>query len=137
MTLFNRHAARARDLRDRYYVLTGCPLVAQDDMVVLVDVTVRLHVREATDDTKLTLGYDPTEQPALHAVFVLVLRLLAGSVPSDELLVGRTRLVEALEQGFSFAPIGAGLDAVVTTVEVRPYDQSAAGFHHEFRTADS
>ncbi len=137
MTLFNRRAAKDRDLRDRDYVLTGCPLVAQDDMVVLVDVTIRLHVREARDDTELALGYDPTEETALHAVFVLVLRLLAESVPSDELLVGRARLVEVLEQGFSFAPVGTGLDAVVTTVEVRPYDQSAATFHHEFRTADS
>jgi hypothetical protein len=137
MTLFNRRAARDRDLRDRYYVLTGCPLVAQDDMVVLVDVVIRLHVREARDDTELALGYDPTEETALHAVFVLVLRLLAESVPFDELLVGRARLVEALEQGFAYAPVGTGLDAVVTTVEVRPYDQSAASFHHEFRAADS
>ena len=53
---------RPVDLRDRDYVLAGCPLVAQDDQVVLVDVTVRLAVREATDDEDLVLGYNPAEE---------------------------------------------------------------------------
>ena len=49
MALFSRHSPEEADLRDRDYVLTGCPLVAQDDQVVLVDLTVRLAVREALD----------------------------------------------------------------------------------------
>lgn len=137
MGIFSRTAATARDLRDRDYVLTGCPLVAQDDVVVLVDVTVRLHVREAADDTDVVWGYDPTEESAVHAVVVLVLRLLAAEVASDELLVGRARVVETLEQAFAYAPIGAGLSASVTRAEVGPHDQSAARFHHEFRVIDS
>ena len=110
------------DLRDRDYVLTGCPLVAQDDQVVLVDVTMRLAVREATDSQDLVLGYNPADKTAMHAVCVMVLRLMAGGVPSGELLTGRARVAEALERGFSFAPVGAGLDARVLSVEVRPYD---------------
>ena len=90
MGLFSRHSS-VPDLRDRDYVLTGCPLVAQDDQVVLVDVTVRLAVRQPTDDKDLVLGYNPAEESAMHAVCVVVLRLMADGVPSDELLVGRAR----------------------------------------------
>ena len=132
MGLFTRQAVGSPDLRDRHYVLTGCPLVAQDDKVVLVDATVRLHAREPVDGRPV-LGFDAQEEAALHAVFVLVLRLLADEVPAEELLVGRARVAEALERGFSFAPVGAGLDATATSVEVRSYDEAAATFHHEFR----
>jgi hypothetical protein len=65
------------DRRDRDYVLTGCPLVAQDHQVVLVDVTVRLAVAQPTDERDLVLGYDPAEEGAMHAVCVTVLRLMA------------------------------------------------------------
>ena len=133
MGLFSRNAVGSVDIRDRDYVLTGCPLVAQDDQVVLVDVTVRLAVREATDDEDLVLGYNPAEETAMHAVCVVVLRLMAGRVPSDELLVGRARVAEALEQGFAFAPVGTGVEARVLSVEVRPYDPTLAIYRHEFR----
>ena len=125
MGLFARHTFRPEDLRDRDYVLTGCPLVAQDDQVVLVDATVRLAVRQATDDEDLALGYNPAEETAVHAVCVVVLRLMADGVPSDELLVGRARVTEALEQGLAFAPVGAGVDARVLSVEVRPYSPTS------------
>src|SRR4051794_19651924 len=87
MGLFTRHASGV-DARDRDYLLTDCPLVAQDDQVVLVDVTVRLAVRRATDDTNLVLGYNPAEETAVHAICVLLLRQMATDVPSDELLTG-------------------------------------------------
>ncbi|MCY7400502.1 MAG: hypothetical protein LH477_06035, partial [Nocardioides sp.] len=86
MGLFSRHASVSGDLRDRDYVLTGCPLVAQDDRVVVVDITVRLTVREARSDNDLMLGFDPDEETAIHAVCVLVLRLMAQDVSSDDLL---------------------------------------------------
>ena len=133
MGLFSRNAVGSVDIRDRDYVLTGCPLVAQDDQVVLVDVTVRLAVRQARDDEDLVLGYNPAEETAIHAVCVVVLRLMAGRVPSDELLVGRARVAEALEQGFAFAPVGTGVEARVLSVEVRPYDPALAIYRHEFR----
>jgi hypothetical protein len=133
MGLFSRHSFGPDDLRDRDYVLTGCPLVAQDDKVVLVDATVRLAVRQPTDDKDLVLGYNPAEEIATHAVCVVVLRLMAAAVPSDELLVGRARVTEALEQGLAFAPVGTGVEARVLSVEVRPYDADLASYRHEFR----
>lgn len=132
MGLFSPQAP-ARDMRDRDYLLTDCPVVAQDDMVILIDVTVRLAVRGARHDDDFVWGYDPAEEPTMHAVCVLVLRLLGRSVPSDELLVGRARVVEAVEQGFSFAPVGSGVEARVLSVEVRPYDPTALSARHEFR----
>jgi hypothetical protein len=137
MGMFSRHASRSGDIRDRDYVLTGCPLVTQDDQVVLVDVTVRLAVRQATDDNELVLGYNAAEEPAMHAVCVVVLRLMAGGVPSDELLTGRVRVTEALEQGFAFAPVGTGVEARVLSVEVRPYATTLASLSHEFRVVNS
>lgn len=137
MGLFSRHSFGPDDLRDRDYVLTGCPLVAQDDQVVLVDATVRLAVRRPAHDRDLVLGYDPAEEIAVHAVCVLVLRLMAADVPSDELLGGRARVTEALEQGLSFAPVGAGVDARVLSVEVRPHDPDLVNLRHEFRVVSS
>ena len=61
MGLFSR-STRDVDLRDRDYVLTGCPVVAHDDVVVLVDLTVRLAVRPARDDESEPLGYDPSDE---------------------------------------------------------------------------
>ncbi len=136
MGLFTRNASGPADTRDRDYVLTGCPLVAQDDQVVLVDVTVRLAGREAKDDKDLVLGYNPAEETAMHAICVLVLRLMAGGAPSDELLVGRARVTEALEQGFAFAPVGTGVEAHVLSVEVRPYAPELATYSHEFRVVN-
>lgn len=137
MGLFSRDASVPGDMRDRDYVLTGCPLVAQDDRVVLVDVTVRLAVREATDDQDVAFGFDPTEQTAMHAVFVLALRLMARGVPSDELLTGRAHVTEALEQGFAFAPVGTRVEARVLSVEVRPYAPALVSLRHEFRVINS
>ena len=133
MGLFSSHAARTVDLRDREYVLTGCPLVAHDDQVVLVDATVRLTVRQPTDDEDLVLGYSPAEELAMHAACVLGLRLLAAGTPSDELTVGHARVTEALEQALSFAPVGTGVRARVLSVEVRPHDPDLASLRHEFR----
>ena len=137
MGLFSRHTSVPGDLRDRDYVLTGCPLVAQDNQVVLVDVTVRLAVGQPTDERDLVLGYDPADERAMHAVCVTVLRLMAEAVPSEDLLVGRARVTEAVERGFSFAPVGTGLDARVLSVEVRPYDPTLMTLAHEFRVASS
>ena len=131
MGLFSRQR-EADDMRDRDYVLTGCPVVAQDDMIVLVDLTVRLAVRPR-DDEGLVLGYNAADEPAVHAVCVLVLRQLGARVPSDELLVGRPRVVEAVEQGLRLAPIWSGVDARVMSVEVRPHDPDGVHFRHEFR----
>ena len=131
MGLFTRPAAS--DTRDRDYVLTGCPVVAQDDMLVLVDLTVRLAVRPARDDESEPLGYDPADERSFHAVCVLVLRQLGAEAASDELLVGRGRIVGAVEQGLAFAPVGAGVSGRVVDVEVRPYDEALAIFDHEFR----
>lgn len=133
MGLFSRHASGSSDLRDRDYVLTGCPLVAQDDRVVVVDITVRLTVREARSDNDLVLGFDPDEETAIHAVCVLVLRLMAQDVPSDELLMGRALVTAAVEQGLALAPVGAGTDARVLDVEVRPHAPDLMSFRHEFR----
>ena len=137
MGFFARHSVGPEDLRDRDYVLTGCPLVAQDDQVVLVDAIVRLAVRQATDDEDLVLGYNPAEEIAMHAVCVVVLRLMAGGVPSDELLVGRARVAEALEQGLAFAPSARGVEARVLSVEVRPYAHDLVSYRHEFRVVSS
>jgi len=137
MGLFSRHASGSSDLRDRDYALTGCPLVTQDDRVVVVDVTVRLTVREARNDSDLVLGFDPDEETAMHAVCVLVLRLMAQDVSSDELLVGRALVTAAVEQGLALAPVGAGIDARVLDVEVRPHAPHLVSLRHEFRTFDS
>ena len=137
MGLFSRHSFGPEDLRDRDYVLTGCPLITQDDRGVLVDATVRLAVRQATNDEDLPLGYDPAEEMAMHAVCVVVLRLMADAVPSDELLVGRARVTRALEQGLAFAPVGAGVEARVLSVEVRPYAPDLVSYRHEFRVVSS
>jgi regulator of protease activity HflC (stomatin/prohibitin superfamily) len=134
MGLFSRLVDRA-DLRHRDYVLTGCPVVAQDGVVVLVDVTVRLTVRPPRDDGDPVLGYDPAYEPAVHAVAVLVLRQLGAAMPSDELLVGRARVVQAVEEGLALAPVGAGVDARVVSTEVRPHDRHSAPLSHEFRLA--
>ena len=134
MGLFSRHTSVPGDLRDRDYVLTGCPLVAQDNQVVLVDVTVRLAVGQPTDERDLVLGYDPADESAMHAVCVTVLRLMAEAVPSEDLLVGRARVTEAVERGFSFAPFHSDVDARVLSVEVRRcIDPSVLTLTHEFR----
>ncbi len=130
MRFFSSHAHAPRDTRDREYVLTGCPLVARDDMVVLVDLSVRIDVRK---DRDIEIGFDPTEETAWHAVSVLALRLLAEQLVSEELLVGRARIAEALEHGIAVAPIGTGVRARVTEVEVRKYDAAAAQLQYEFR----
>ena len=132
MGLFSRPSSDV-DLRDRDYVLTGTPVVAQDDMVVLVDLTVRLAVRPPRDDRPRVLGYDTTDERSVHAVCVLVLRLLGSEVPSEELLLGRTRIVEAVEQALAFAPVGAGVDGRVTSVEVHRHDPQRFHDRHEFR----
>ena len=132
MGLFSRSPG-AVDLRDRDYVLTGCPVVARNDMLVLVDLTVRLGVRPARDDEAEPLGYDPADERSVHAICVLVLRQLGAEVPSDELLVARARIVGAVEQGLAFAPVGAGVLGHVVDVAVRPYDAAGATFDHEFR----
>ena len=137
MGLFSRHSSEPDRLRDRDYVLSGCPLVAQDDQVALVDATVRLAVRRATSDNDLVLGYDPGEEVAVHAVCVAVLRLMAEGVPHAELLVGRARVTEAIEHGLAFAPVGAGVDVRVMNAEVRPYAPELATFRHEFRVVSS
>jgi hypothetical protein len=118
-------------------VLAGCPLVAQDGQVVLVDATVRLAVRQPANDRDVVLGYNPAEESAMHAVCVVVLRLMADGVPSHELLVGRSRVIEALEQGLAFAPVGAGVEARVLGVEVRPHDPDLVNLRHEFRVVSS
>ena len=135
MGLFSRHPSMSVDLRDRDYVLTACPLIAQDNVVVHVELTVRLAVRQPTDESDLVLGYNPGDEPAIHAVCVTVLRLLAEDVPSDELLVERARVTEAVERGLGFAPVGSGVDARVRSVEVRPYDPTPISetLAHEFR----
>jgi hypothetical protein len=130
MRFLSSHAHASRDIRDREYVLTGCPLVARDDTVVLVDVSVRIDVRTERDTE---IGLDPTEETAWHAVSVLALRLLAEQLVSEELLVGRARIAEALEHGIALAPIGTGVRARVTEVEVRKYDAAAAQLQYEFR----
>ena len=61
------------------------------------------------------------------------LRLLAEQLVSEELLVGRARIAEALEHGIAFAPIGTGVRPRVTKVEVRKYDAAAAQLQYEFR----
>ncbi|WP_210504048.1 SPFH domain-containing protein [Nocardioides xinjiangensis] len=137
MGLFARRSSEPEDLRDRDYVLTGCPLVTQDSRVVLVDATVRLSVRRPAEDRDLVLGYDSAEEAAIHAVCVVVLRLMAAGVPSDELLVGRSRVAEALEQGLALAPVAVGLEARVLSVEVRSREPGLVGFRHEFRIARS
>jgi hypothetical protein len=134
MGLFSRHPTVPADLRDRDYVLTGCPLIARDDMFVDVEVTVRLAVRRPKDERDLPLGYVPADEPAMHAVCVTVLRLLAEEVPSEDLLVGRARVTEAVERGFSFAPFHSDVDARVLSVEVRRcMDPSVLTLTHEFR----
>ena len=130
MGLFSRPAA---DLRDRDYVLTGCPIVAQDDLVVMVDLTVRLGVRPPRDEGSPVLGYDPDDERTIDAVCVLMLRQLGAALPSDELLVGRARVVEAVEQGLALAPVGAGITARVSHAEVRSHDPDGVFNHHEFR----
>ena len=132
MGLFSRQPVGV-DMRERDYVLTGCPVVAQDDMVVLVDLTVRLTVRPPRDDDGPSLGYDPADEQVVHAVCVLVLRQLGAAVASDELLVGRARVVEAVEQGLGLAPVLSGVRARVVSVEVRPHDPDRVHFRHEFR----
>ena len=104
---------------------------------MLVNATVRLAVRQAADDRDLVLGYSPAEEVATHAVCVVVLRLMARRVPSDELLAGRALVVEALEQGLAYAPVGAGVEARVLSVEVRPYAAELASLRHEFRVVSS
>ncbi|GIM62398.1 hypothetical protein Pve01_91990 [Planomonospora venezuelensis] len=133
MGLFSPRAGGV-DVGDRDYVLTGCPVVAQDDLVVLIDVTVRLTVRPPRDGAP-ALGYDPADERAVHAVCVLVLRQLGAEVASEELLVGRARVVGAVEQGLALAPVGAGAVARVTHAEVRPHDPDGVRLHHEFRLA--
>ena len=71
------------------------------------------------------------------AVRVLALRLFAEQVVSEELLVGRACTVEALERGIAFAPIGSGVRAHVTEVQVRKYDPAAAKHHYEFRVLNA
>ena len=105
--------------------------------MVIVDATVRLAVRQPTDDEDLVLGYNPAEEIATDAVCVVVLRLMARDVPSEELLVGRARVAEALEQGLAFAPVGAGVEARVLSVEVRPYTHDLVTLRHEFRVVSS
>jgi hypothetical protein len=100
---------------------------------VLVDLTVRLTVRPPRDDERDALGYDPADERAVNAVCVLVLRLLGADVPSDQLLVGRARVVEAVEQGLALAPVMPGADGRVLGAEVRPHDPHGASYRHEFR----
>jgi len=56
---------------------------------------------------------------------------------SAELLVGRARIAAALEHGLAFAPIGTGVRAHVSEVEVRKYDPAASKLHYEFRALNA
>jgi hypothetical protein len=120
--------ALGRDTHDREYVLTSCPVVAADQVVLLVDLSVHLSVR-----ADWPFGYDPAEEPAIHAVVVMMLRMLAEETASAELLVGRARVVESVEKALAFAPVASGLDRRVTTVEVRPHDPSGPRMNSDFR----
>jgi hypothetical protein len=62
---------------------------------------------------------------------------MAADVPSDELLTGRARVTETLEQGLALAPVSTGVEARVLNVEVRPYAQDVANYRHEFRVVGS
>ena len=137
MGLFSRHSS-GPDLRDRDYVLTGSPLIAQDDQLVIVDATVRLAVRQPTDDEDLVLGYNPAEEIATHAVCVVVLRLMA-----------RRRAVRrtpgrACARGRGSAAEGSRLNCCRRvevprgfSVEVRPYTHDLVTLRHEFRVVSS
>ncbi len=137
MGLFSRHPTLAVDLRDRDYLLQGCPLVTQDELVVIADLVVRLAVRRPADGETPVLGYRSADEPAMHAVCVTVLRLMAAGLSAEELLVGRAGVTEAVERALSFAPVGAGVDAHVLRVEVRPHDPTLMTLGHEFRVVTS
>jgi hypothetical protein len=132
MGLFSRQPRpdrlHGRDRQDRQYVLTGSPVVSGDDWVLLVDLTVDLDVRPDRE-----LGYDVADEPAIHAVVVTTLRLLAEQLSAEELLVSRQRIVEAVEKALAFAPVGAGLDRRVSAVEVSRNDSGAPRMEHGFR----
>jgi hypothetical protein len=129
VTLFSRDPAKAlgRDRHDREYVLTSCPVIAADQVLLHVDVAVRFSVQ-----TDWPFGWDPAEERTIDAIVVMMLRMLAEGTPSDELLVSRTRVVETVEKALAFAPVGSGLDRQVTTVEVRRPDPADGKMEHAF-----
>ncbi|QIK65887.1 hypothetical protein G7072_05650 [Nocardioides sp. HDW12B] len=129
MGLFSRPTALSPDLRDREYVLTRCSVVAADDVVVTVDLTLRITLRL---DEKAPVGYSTAEEPVLHAIVVLLLRQHAATRASSDLLVDRAGVVDAVEQNLRIAPVGAFTEQRVSAVEVRPHDGDSRASTHEF-----
>ena len=113
MSRFSK-APRGPDGRSRELVVRSCPLVAQDGFLLDADLCVRFDVRP-----DWPRGYPVQDEAAIEAVVVLMLRLVAEENAADDLLAGRALLADAVEKGLSFAPVGAGLDHRVTSVEVR------------------
>lgn len=129
MGLFSRSPLPV-DVRDRDYVLTRCPVVAADDLVVSVDLTLRIAVQH---DGRRPFGYSVDEEAVVHAVVVLLVRQHAATLSSTELMTDRAGIVAAVEAGLGLAPVGAFTEPRVTAVEVRAYERDPESFRHVFR----
>lgn len=115
-------------------MLTESPVVASDDVVVLVDLTVRFTA--AAGDDRPASEWDPHAEDAVHAVILTAVRLLGDDHRADDLLVGRALLDEAVRRHLSRAPVPIGFEVATTTAEVRRHgDRDARGplLNHEFR----
>lgn len=132
MGLFSRSSPLSPDVRDRDYVLTRCPVVAADETVVSVDLTMRIAVQH---DGRRPFGYAVAEEPVVHAVVVLLLRQHAATRTSSDLMTDRAGVVGAVEEGLGLAPVGAFTEPRVTAVEIHPYDRDPQAFRHEFVVA--
>lgn len=134
MRLFSRHTSMPGDLRDRDYLLTGCPLIAQDNYVVLVDVTVRLAVRAPTEERPLVKGYDPRRRARRYTRSVSQCYALWLSRCRPRSCWRAWALeTDTIERGFGYAPVGTDLNARVLSVEVPTYDPNLVKLAHEFR----
>ena len=130
--LFGARRDHGEDGRSRHYVLTGEPIVTADSYVVLVDLQVRYDQRPQPDGPGL--GWDPSNEAAISAVAVTVLRVEGEKARRDEVMGERERLAEPVARALTFAPVPAGFSPTLVSLEVRAHDPDARG-RHEFRVA--
>ena len=111
----------------REYTLRESPVVASDDVVVLVDLTVRF-TPSAQDDGP-GLPWNPANEGAVHAVVQTAVRLVGDDHPSTDLLAGRALVDDRVRRHLAYAPVPTGFTVASTSVEVRPHTPDFANAH--------
>lgn len=112
----------APDARPRELVLTGEPLVANEELVA-IDLVVRFSPKSRPADTTIPVdAWRPSwvaeDERAIAAVVVTALRLLADQRTAADLLTDRASVVEVVDAALLVAPVAPLFEARTLRVEV-------------------